>query len=107
MSELLSRFTFQESKLTTQIWLVALGIWLAIVLCTVSSIMAQPFTKRQRGVWLLIVICIPILGLLAYLPFSVRRDELPTAFLIRGTAKDRKKSDARQIAQNPRHQGSL
>ena len=95
MSELLSRFTFQESKLTTQIWVVALGLWIMILLCAFSSILAQPFTKKQRAFWLLLVTLVPIFGLLTYLPFSIRRDELPTAFLIRGTAKDRKKGNPR------------
>jgi hypothetical protein len=102
MSELLSRFTFQESKLTTQIWMVAVGIWIAILLCTISSILAQPFTKKQRAFWILLVTFVPILGLLAYLPFSIRRDELPTAFLIRGSAKDRKKGNGRLIGTTTR-----
>ena len=95
MSELLSRFTFQESKLTTQIWVVGLGLWMAILLCAFSSILAQPFTKKQRSFWLLVVMLVPIFGLLVYLPFSIRRDELPTAFLLRGTAKERKKGNSR------------
>jgi hypothetical protein len=95
MSELLSRFTFQESKLTTQIWVVAAGLWFTILLCTISSILVQPFTKKQRFFWIALVTLVPIFGLLAYLPFSIRRDELPTAFLIRGTAKDRKKDAPR------------
>ena len=102
MSELLSRFTFQESKLTSQIWLVAVVLWLAILACTVSSIFAQPFNSKQRVFWILLVVCVPILGLLAYLPFSIRRDELPTAFLIRGTAKDRKKGEGRMVTGRPR-----
>ena len=102
MSELLSRFTFQESKFTTQIWLVAAGLWLAILLCAISSIMAQPFTKKQRVFWIALVTLAPILGLLAYLPFSIRRDELPTAFLIRGTATDRKKGNTRLIGTRAR-----
>jgi hypothetical protein len=102
MSELLSRFTFQESKLTAQIWMVAGAIWVAILLCTLSSVLAQPFTKRQRAFWILLIIGVPIFGLLAYLPFSIRRDELPTAFLIRGSAKDRKKHNARLIGTNAR-----
>lgn len=97
MSELLSRFTFQESKLTSQIWLVTLALWIAILLCAISSIRAQPFSGKQRAFWLFVVICVPILGLLAYLPFSIRRDELPTAFLIRGSSKDRKKDAPKLI----------
>jgi hypothetical protein len=102
MSELLSRFTFQESKLTGQIWVVAAFIWGAILCCTVSSILAQPFNKKQRFFWICLVVGVPILGLLAYLPFSIRRDELPTAFLIRGSAKDKKKGSGRMITGRPR-----
>lgn len=95
MSEFLSRFTFQPSKMTSEIWMIASAIWLAVLICTVVSITGQPFSKKQRAIWIVIVVCIPILGLLAYLPFSIRRDELPTAFLMRGTSKDSKKNQGR------------
>ena len=91
MSEILSRFTYQETKMTSQIWVSAAVLWLIVVISAVSSILAQPFSKRQRTIWLAIVIGVPIFGLLAYLPFSIRRDELPTAFLMRGSAKDKKR----------------
>ncbi len=97
MSEFLNRFSFQMSKLTTQVWLAAGVIWFAVLLCAVFSILNQPFSKKQQLVWLVLVIGVPILGLLAYLPFSIRRDELPTAFLGRPTGKDRKRA-ARQLA---------
>ena len=99
MRELFSRFTFQESKLTTQIWVFATFLWLVVLSCAIASICAQPFSKRQRFIWISLVVLIPFLGLLAYLPFSIRRDELPTAFLIRGSAKDRKKSNRRALQQ--------
>lgn len=89
MNEFFSRFHFQESSLTFQVWAVAAIVWLAVLTCSVSSIVAQPFTVRQRTVWILIVACVPLFGLLAYLPFSIRRDELPTAFLMRGQSKKR------------------
>ena len=94
MSEILSRFTYQETKMTSQIWVFATVLWLIVVVSAVSSILAQPFSKRQRTIWLAIVIGVPIFGLLAYLPFSIRRDELPTAFLMRGSAKDKKRGGA-------------
>ncbi len=97
MRELFSRFTFQESKLTTQIWLFAVLLWLVVLSCAIASVCAQPFNKRQRFAWIAIVVCIPILGLLAYLPFSIRSDELPTAFLIRGSSKQRKKNTQRSL----------
>ena len=104
MREIFSRFTFQESKLTTQIWLIASALWLVVLSCAIASICAQPFSKRQRAVWIVLVVCIPILGLLAYLPFSIRRDELPTAFLIRGSSKERKKNTRRALP--PKNSGT-
>ncbi len=91
MSELLNRFHFQEASLTTQVWLAAALIWLAVVACTITSIIAQPFSARQRFVWVFIVAAVPLFGLLSYLPFSIRRDDLPTAFLMRGQSKSRDK----------------
>lgn len=91
MSELLDRFHFQESSLTFQVWLAAAVIWLAVVGCTITSILTQPFSGRQRLIWVFIVAAIPLFGLLAYLPFSIRRDDLPTAFLMRGQSKTRDK----------------
>jgi hypothetical protein len=102
MSEFLNRFTFQLSKLTFQVWIAAIAIWVAVVACAVMSIRNQPFSRRQRTFWVALVILVPILGLLAYLPFSIRRDELPTAFLGRLSSKDRKRSSQRQVA--PRSQ---
>lgn len=95
MNELLNRFNYQESSLTTQVWAAATAIWLAVLVCAISSIVAQPFTVRQRILWIAIVSGIPLFGLLAYLPFSIRRDELPTAFLMRGQSKNRDKRNRR------------
>jgi hypothetical protein len=92
MSEFLSRFTFQIDKLTGQVWIIAVVLWAAIVACAISSILNQPFSPRQRAVWLILVTLIPIFGLLAYLPFSIRRDDLPTAFLGRPSGKDRRRA---------------
>ena len=92
MSEFLNRFSFQIDKLTGhQVWMIAVALWIAVVACAASSIVHQPFSRRQRAVWLIFVTFVPILGLLAYLPFSIRRDDLPTAFLGRPTGKDRRR----------------
>jgi len=102
MTQLFSPFAFQESKLTLLVWAFAAVIWIAILACALSSIAAQPFSRRQRTLWIALIVCVPIFGLLAYLPFSIRRDELPTAFLIRGSAKDRKKRGPRIVTPHSR-----
>jgi predicted permease len=98
MSELLSRFHYQESSLSFQVWAAAAVIWLAVLACCISSILAQPFSGKQRALWTGIVVLLPLFGLLAYLPFSIRRDELPTAFLMRGQSKNRDKKPRKPVA---------
>ena len=56
-------------------------IWCSVVLCTISSIFAQPFDRRQRIFWIALVVLVPVLGILAYLPFALRKEEMPHIFM--------------------------
>ena len=40
----------------------------------VLSIINQSFTHRQRWFWILTIVCLPGVGLLCYLPFSLGKD---------------------------------
>jgi hypothetical protein len=106
MSEILNRFSLQAVKLNWQLVLTACVLWLIVVGCAVSSIRAQPFEKRQRVFWIAIVVCLPILGLLAYLPFSFNKEELPHIFLPKKSRKDRAsgKTSSRPSAGGKREQ---
>jgi hypothetical protein len=57
----------------------------------VSSILVrQPrFDSRQRWFWILMVVCVPVFGLLAYLPFSIRREGYS---FMRKSKRDKKRS---------------
>ena len=83
MTEILNRFSLEAAKFNGQIFLSLLLIWFALVYCAVTSIRSQGFSERQRRLWVWIIICVPLLGLLAYLPFSVRREDLPQVFLMK------------------------
>jgi len=83
MSEILNRFSLESAKFNSQIFLSLLLIWIALVYCAVVSINSQGFSERQRRLWVWIIVCVPLLGLLAYLPFSVRREDLPQVFLMK------------------------
>ena len=72
-------------------------IWAAIVYCAIVSINSQGFSERQRRLWLWIIVCVPLLGLLAYLPFSIRREDLPQVFLMK-IHKDRASKKAKHPA---------
>jgi hypothetical protein len=83
MSEILNRFGLEAAKFNSQVFFSLLLIWIALVFCTVISIRSQNFSERQRRLWIWIITCVPLLGLLAYLPFSVRREDLPQVFLMK------------------------
>jgi hypothetical protein len=80
MSPLLNRFSLHTAKWDEGIGIAVIFIWLIILGCIVSSILSQPFDRRQRIFWIVIVILVPGIGILAYLPFAVRKEELPSVF---------------------------
>src|ERR1700744_560198 len=100
MSEILNRFSLEAAKFNLQIFFSLLLIWGALLVCGVTSINSQGFSERQRRLWLWIIFCVPILGLLAYLPFSIRPEDLPQVFLMK-MHKDR----AYKKAKTPRLPG--
>ena len=57
-------------KWNGQMFLCLILIWLVVIATAISSIMSQPFAKKQRTFWIVLIIVVPIFGLLAYLPFS-------------------------------------
>ena len=71
------------AKFSGQVWLCLAGVWLVVLACTVASIYAQAFSPRQQKFWLAVVIFVPVLGILAYLPFSFRREQLAHLFFMR------------------------
>ena len=70
MSKFLAKFSWQTVTLTRETMIVLIVVWLALLATAVSSILSQCSTKKQRLFWLSVVIFVPVLGLLAYLPFS-------------------------------------
>lgn len=61
---------------------ILLALWLTITLCTISSILSQPFSKKQRLFWILLVVAMPLFGILAYLPFSINKDDVSDIFMM-------------------------
>ncbi len=83
MSEIFNRFSFHAAKFNGQVWVCLALIWLLVLGCTITSIQAQPFSARQRKFWMAVVIFVPLLGILAYLPSSFRREQLAQLFFFR------------------------
>ena len=101
MSEILSRFSLDAAKFNVQILLCLLAIWAALSICAIFSINSQSFSNPRRWLWISIVVFIPLLGLLAYLPFSVRREDLPHLWQMR-MQKDHKASAANKNSETPK-----
>jgi putative Mn2+ efflux pump MntP len=71
MTESLNRFSLEAVKFNDQMLVGLIAIWLVVIGTAISSIYSQPFSKKQRFFWILVVICLPVVGLLVYLPFSM------------------------------------
>ncbi|MCX8089760.1 MAG: hypothetical protein N3I86_02335 [Verrucomicrobiae bacterium] len=89
MSELLNRFSFDAAKFNAQTALCMLIIWLMVLGCAIWSIRSQSFTSRQRWFWILTVVCLPGIGVLFYLPFSLGKDRLPAFYRADKRSKNR------------------
>ena len=83
MAEFMSRFSTDAMKADMQVLACAVVLWLAVLGCTLSSIDHQPFGRRRRMVWLVLVTAVPLVGLLCYLPFSFRLESYPTLSLLK------------------------
>jgi hypothetical protein len=81
MSHILNHFSLQAAKWNSGIVLALVVIWAGVLACVVSSIFSQPFDRKQRTFWIGLVILVPFLGVLSYLPFAFRKEELPHIFL--------------------------
>ncbi|MEQ1859107.1 MAG: hypothetical protein ABMA13_04160 [Chthoniobacteraceae bacterium] len=81
--KLLYRFDFQTAYWDLRVAACLALIWLVILACAISSIRSQGMGAVQQRMWMVFVAAVPVVGLLAYLPFSVRRDEMPHYFRFR------------------------
>jgi len=99
MSHLLNRFSLQAAKWNGSVALALMVIWIAVLGCILSSILTQPFDRQQRIFWVAIVVLLPGIGVLAYLPFAFRKEELPHIFQRKTKhSKRRKQSTAESDA---------
>ena len=92
MSHILNHFSLQAAKWNGLVFVALVMIWIAVVACVVSSILAQPFDRTQRLFWIAVVIVLPFVGILAYLPFAIRREDLPYIFARRKRRPRRSKN---------------
>jgi uncharacterized membrane protein YoaK (UPF0700 family) len=94
MSHLLNHFSLKAAKWDGTIVLALLLLWTGVLGCVISSIISQPFDRKQRTFWILMVVFVPLLGVLAYLPFAFSKDAIPYIFLRKKKRHKRDKPEA-------------
>jgi uncharacterized protein YacL len=93
MSHLLNHFSFQAAKWNGGMLFVLAFIWLCVIGCVISSILSQSPDRSQRIFWIAIVVLLPVVGVLAYLPFACNRKDLPLLFMRKPKKRTAAKSD--------------
>ncbi len=83
MLELFYKFSWDSIKFDYQVLACLILVWTAVVVCAVFSIMSRPFGAVQRVFWIALIVCVPAVGLLFYLPFSLKADTTPEVFFAR------------------------
>jgi hypothetical protein len=81
VTHILNHFSLQAAKWNGSVLIALILIWTGVLACVLSSILAQPFDRKQQVFWIAVVVLLPFLGVLSYLPFSFRKEELPHIFL--------------------------
>jgi len=89
-ARLLRKFSLTGGQNTPATNWCAILLWCIVVACTISSILAQPFNRRQRIFWITLVIVVPFIGVLAYIPFSFRMEDMPHIFLPKSNKKSQR-----------------
>lgn len=95
MNTLLDRFEFSidAAKMDKLSWAIFIFAWFVVVASAIGSVIAHRnrFTNRQKWFWLVMIVCVPFLGVLAYLPASIMKDGYS---LLKSTKKSTSKSES-------------
>lgn len=77
MSEILNKFDFHNPNLDGMFLTLVGIVWVIVVLCALSSVLSRPFRWWIKGFWMAMIVAAPLVGLLAYLPFSLKEELYP------------------------------
>ncbi len=87
MLEYFYKFSWDSIKFDYQVLACLILVWTAVVVCAVFSIMSRPFNLWQRAFWITLIVGLPAVGLLFYLPFSLKAESSPEVFFARRTRR--------------------
>ncbi len=89
MLEKLKWINFSNPNTTTEVMVCLALVWLIVLGCTLWSIRTHEFRRPVRWFWTGVVVLVPLIGLLVYLPFSLMRESVPFANLWWRAGSDR------------------
>lgn len=75
------RFSIESYKFDGQILACVILIWITVVACTISSIFNRTKHPTTRALWIALVLLLPLLGVLIYLPFAFEKESIPQFLL--------------------------
>jgi hypothetical protein len=92
VEELTSRFSLDAIKFNAFVLFGMIAVWVVVLVSAIFSILSKPFSRRQKLFWIVFTIAAPPLGVLAYLPFSFNREDLPDLLFGRKHRKHAKRT---------------
>jgi len=76
LSNFLHRFDFSNPNVTGEILFFVAVIWLVVVSAAIWSICTRMHRWPSRLFWIAMVVALPVVGVVVYLPFSMDHDAL-------------------------------
>ncbi len=71
-------FTLESPTLHySGVWICVAIIWCVTVVCALTSVWSRPFGRWRKALWTVLVVGLPVVGLVAYLPFSLGEELFP------------------------------
>lgn len=77
MIDILYKFSWDTIKFDFQVLACMIVVWIAVLVCAISSIISRHFPTWMRVFWISLIVCLPAIGLLFYLPFALKNEGGP------------------------------
>ena len=90
MENILLKFSSTPAPLTRFIYAWMGLIWAVVLWAAITSLRGESFSPRQRKLWIMTIVGVPVLGLLAYLVSSYVKtaDKSRTSATSRGHGRE-------------------
>jgi hypothetical protein len=77
IDKVLNKFDFSNPKSGKEVMLFMLAVWLMVVGSSIWSVLSQRRPMTWKLIWIMVIVFVPLLGVAAYLPFSLKDETFP------------------------------